>query len=187
MQPPLLLYRAPEKTGHRPSRPRPQQDTQVCWSSTCTPIRKWKEYNGYSNITLQKRFDMWIKYLGAVSRKTRGFTLMYNKNYLHSFPVIPQVKGAVPNPEVCILLSLANIFLKLDMTQQHMSRCSYTVWRFTNQQSKQQNFKLSIWMVKKSDLSDNECGMVVGARLGARRISGIVEPWSRCSGLLILT
>lgn len=31
-------------------------------------------------------------------------------------------------------------------------------------------------MVKKSDLSDNECGMVVGAKLGAQRISGIVEP-----------
>ena len=49
------------------------------------------------------------------------FCVQKKKNYLHSSLVITQVKGAVANPEVRMLLFLANTSLKLEMTQQHIS------------------------------------------------------------------
>ena len=39
---PQPLYRAPEKTVHRPDRPTPAQDIQAYWSETCTPVRTWR-------------------------------------------------------------------------------------------------------------------------------------------------
>lgn len=52
---------------------------------------------------------------------THSDTHIYNIKYLHSSLVITQVKGAVANPEVRMLLFLANTSLKLEMTQQHIS------------------------------------------------------------------
>ncbi len=57
----------------------------------------------------------------CVSSYTHSFRYIYSKKYLHSSLVITQVKGAVADPEVRMLLFLANTSLKLEMTQQHIS------------------------------------------------------------------
>lgn len=45
--------------------------------------------------------------------------------YLHSSLVIPQVKGTVANPEVCMLLLLSNTSLELKMTQSDINKLGY--------------------------------------------------------------
>ena len=56
-----------------------------------------------------------------IQAHTHTHTHTYNKKYLHCSLVITQVKGTVANPEVRMLLFLANTSLKLEMTQQHVS------------------------------------------------------------------
>lgn len=57
------------------------------------------------------------------------------QKYLHGPLVVPQVKGAVANPQICMLFFLSNTSLKLEMTQQKISSWAgaftNTLWLMT--------------------------------------------------------
>lgn len=144
MQPPQPLYRAQEKTGHRPDRPTPEQDSQASWSETCTPVQT--RWGNVANVIRhhKKNFKFifisyWLcycimdlmtapyphiptwNYKNPASHTHTHLEAYTDPKYLHGPLVIPQVKGAVANPQICMLFFLSNTSLKLEMTQQKIS------------------------------------------------------------------
>lgn len=89
---------------------------QARWTHTSAGHSGFRDRDLYSCQNMIRKSYEFNSYVVHPVAHTHSETDIFKKKYLHSPFVVTQVKSTVANPEICMLLFLSNISLKLEGT-----------------------------------------------------------------------